>query len=69
MLQQSRRLCLPDPELQAGVRFLSAVVEHHAAADHKGVLIQERVRDAVLVAENGLLASLALIQALKPNQW
>lgn len=45
------------------------MIEDHATADHKGVLIQERVRNAVLVAENGLLASLALIHALKPNQW
>ena len=46
-----------------------AMIEDHAAADHKGVLIQQRVRYAVRVTVNGLLACLALRQLLKANQW
>lgn len=46
-----------------------AMIEDHAAADHKGVLIQQRVWDAVRVTMNGLLACLALRQVLKASQW
>jgi len=45
------------------------MIEDHAAADHKGVLIQQGVWDAVRVTMNGLLACLALRQVLKANQW
>ena len=46
-----------------------AMIEDYAAADHKGVLIQQRVWDAVRVTMNGLLACLALRQVLKADQW
>ena len=45
-----------------------AMIKDHAAADHKGVLIQQRVWDAARVTMNGLLACLALCQVLKANQ-
>ena len=58
----------PYSELQPGMLSVSSVVEHHAAADHKSVLLQQRIGDAVGVTMNGLLASLTLCQTLKPYQ-
>ena len=58
----------PNPELQAGVRFFCSMVEHHVGADHKGVLKEQGVRHALHAAVDGLLAGLALAQALKAKQ-
>ena len=59
---------LPYSELQPRVFFARTVVEDHGAADHKGVLVQQRVWDAVRAGMQNLIACLTLIQAFKPNQ-
>jgi len=42
------------------VLVASAMIEHHTAADHKGVLVQQRVWDALRVIVEGLKAGLTL---------
>lgn len=61
-------MSLPNPELQAGVRFFCSMVEDHVGADDKGVLKDQGVGHTLHAAVDGLLAGLALAQALKAKQ-
>lgn len=61
-------MSLPNSELQAGVGLLRSVVENHVRADHKGILKEQGVGYTLHTAVDGLLASLALAQALKAKQ-
>ena len=63
-----RQGCLPEPELQAGVRLSCSMVEDHVGADHKGVLKDQGVGHTLHATVDGLLAGLALAQALKAKQ-
>lgn len=66
--QSNSGMTSPDPELQVGVLLSCSMVEHHAGADHKGVLKQQRVRHTFLAAVNGLVTSLPRTQVLQAKQ-
>lgn len=58
----------PDAELHLRMLLVGAMIEHHVAADDKGILSQQGVGNCVGVGEDGLHASPVLRQVLKAQQ-